>query len=508
MIIDCNTLFGYWQKDSADRSLRQLLRTMDAAGIDCALTCCGRGVWDSFTEGNRETLQACAAHPRLLPVATLRPGDYFQCREEIAGLGERGFRMIRFFPAVQGWEVRSLSFRRLVEALAQSRLPLFFDHGHEIAGLIAPLVDLFRGTDTPLVFSGVSYELSEFLAACELHEQCYTDTWQLFLLNQLELIRDEVGLQHVLFGTRAPFEMPGPCLQTVAGSRLSAPEREAVLSGNLCRLLGGGAGASAGPAADAAPPARPRAALPPLPPRVIDVHAHYGGWPGLPNPNTSLEDLLETVRRFHLEHCCLSSTLAIGYGLQEGNERLRQAIEGHPELHGYVVIHPGYTEQSLQQLDELLPLPCFLGAKLHPKHAGYHVDAPEARPLLRYLADRQAPLLVHTWFEEMCLATARAADEFPDLAIIMGHMGGDDWRTALEVAADRPNLYLELCSGLSPCGKLEAAVAAVGAERLLFGSDLTLLDPGYTLGLVQGAEISEEDKAKILYGNAQRLLGL
>ena len=55
--------------------------------------------------------------------------------------------------------------------------------------------------------------------------------------------------------------------------------------------------------------------------------------------------------------------------------------------------------------------------------------------------------------------------------------------------AERPNLYLEPCSGLSPWGKLEKTIAAVGAERVLYGSDLTLLDPGYTIGLVTGAEL-------------------
>jgi predicted TIM-barrel fold metal-dependent hydrolase len=193
--------------------------------------------------------------------------------------------------------------------------------------------------------------------------------------------------------------------------------------------------------------------------------------------------------------------------MAEGNERVRAVIEGHPELHGYAVIHPGYPEQSLAQLRELLALPNFVGAKLHPKHCGYQADAPEARPLLEYLVELGKPLLVHTWFDEMCLAMGHAADLFPDLTLIMGHMGGDTWETALTVAADRPNLYLELCSGLSPWGKLEKSIGVVGAERLLYGSDLTLLDPGYTLGLVTGAEIGEAEKRLILHDNAQRLFG-
>jgi uncharacterized protein len=508
MITDCNTLFGFWQKETADRSLPHLLHILGSNGIDRALTCSTRGVWDSFVEGNEETLRVCAEHPALLPVATVRPGDYYQCREEIASLRERGFAMVRFFPRTQLWEVTNLSFRRLLDSLVESGLPLLFDNGFEVPPIIPPLVDYFRGTQVPLVFSAVSYELSEFLSACELHEHCYTDTWQLFLLNELELIRDEVGIQHVLFGSRAPFDMPGPCLETLARSRLSERERTQVLGETVTSLIQ----PTGDPAPKAIPSLRASAERSPAPAwgspvPVIDVHAHYGGWVGLPNPYTSIENLLDTVRRFNIEHICLSSTTAIGYDLVEGNERLRAAIEGHDGLCGYVVIHPGYVRESLAQLRTLLDHPSFVGAKLHPKHAGYQVDCPEARPLLEYLCERGVPLLEHTWFDEMCLATGRAADAFPELTIIMGHMGGDTWERALEVAAGRPNIHLELCSGLSPWGKIERSVSVVGAERLLYGSDLTLLDPGYTLGLVTGAEIPEEHKRLILHENARRLFG-
>ncbi len=528
MILDCNTLFGCWQKDTQDRSLEKLLHILRTNGIDRALTCSARGVWDSFAEGNEETLRVCAEHPELLPVATVRPGDWFQCREEIQSLRERGFRMVRFFPHTQGWQVTHLTFRRLLGDLAECGLPLLFDNGFENVPVIAPMVDTFRGTDVPLIFSAVSYWLAEFLAACELHPHTYTDTWQLFLLNEIEIIRDEVGIEHVLFGTRAPFDMPGPCLETIRHARLTEEEKGKVLGGNAAALspsppaplpMGEG-GKASGPASF---PSLPLGEGPGV--RVIDIHAHYGGWVGLPNPYTSIENLLDTCRRFNIEHCCLSSTSGIGYDPVEGNERVREVLDsvpppalradpslkggvrGAPQLHGYVVIHPGYPEQSLAQMKELLALPNFVGAKLHPKHCGYQADAPEARPLLEVLVELGKPVLVHTWFDEMCLAMGHAADLFPELTLIMGHMGGDDWETALAVAADRPNLYLELCSGLSPWGKLEKSVSIVGAERLLFGSDLTLLDPGYTLGLVTGAEIGEAEKRMILYDNAKRLFG-
>ena len=103
MVLDCNTLFGFWQRDGGDRSLERLLWLLDHAGIDAALTCASSAVWGDFVRGNAETLAVCARHPRLLPVLTVRPLHYLDCVEELATARERGFCLVRFFPHEQGW---------------------------------------------------------------------------------------------------------------------------------------------------------------------------------------------------------------------------------------------------------------------------------------------------------------------------------------------------------------------------------------------------------------------
>jgi predicted TIM-barrel fold metal-dependent hydrolase len=95
----------------------------------------------------------------------------------------------------------------------------------------------------------------------------------------------------------------------------------------------------------------------------------------------------------------------------------------------------------------------------------------------------------------------------------MAHMGGHpyafgDWHRAVAVAKMHPNLLLDTASSQIDNGMIEYAVAEIGAEKILFGSDMPLLDPHTQLAKVRGAEISREDQAKILGGNLVRLLGL
>jgi predicted TIM-barrel fold metal-dependent hydrolase len=75
-------------------------------------------------------------------------------------------------------------------------------------------------------------------------------------------------------------------------------------------------------------------------------------------------------------------------------------------------------------------------------------------------------------------------------------------------AANRyPQLHLET-SGLAHLGAIERVVAAVGAERLLFGSGMPQRPPSAPLEAVVAARIGDADRRAILGGNAQRLFGL
>ena len=48
-------------------------------------------------------------------------------------------------------------------------------------------------------------------------------------------------------------------------------------------------------------------------------------------------------------------------------------------------------------------------------------------------------------------------------------------------------------------------VRAVGAQKIVHGSDMPLMDPAFQIGRVTKAEISDAEKQTILVGNARRL---
>jgi predicted TIM-barrel fold metal-dependent hydrolase len=119
-------------------------------------------------------------------------------------------------------------------------------------------------------------------------------------------------------------------------------------------------------------------------------------------------------------------------------------------------------------------------------------------------------VLIHTWAPDGVKRVCSLASRFPDLNILMGHMGGtreQDWRAGIEGASVTPNTYLEICGSLLHRDRIAEAVKVVGSHRILHGSDATLISPAWSIGQVLGSEISDEDKRNILYDNAVRLFG-
>ena len=95
----------------------------------------------------------------------------------------------------------------------------------------------------------------------------------------------------------------------------------------------------------------------------------------------------------------------------------------------------------------------------------------------------------------------RLCTTYPDACFIAGHSAGN----YAEVTQSVSNLFICTCPFLR-WGQTEDYVGLYGADRILFGSDLTDLPIAWGLAQIMYAEISEEDKRKILGGNLEQLM--
>ncbi len=151
--------------------------------------------------------------------------------------------------------------------------------------------------------------------------------------------------------------------------------------------------------------------------------------------------------------------------------------------------------------------------ELRPDNQGWDLNRNAGARLAAAADEHGLILLVHVTEEDgreypgkrgCSLASFREfSRRHPDLAIVGAHLGGDVYRddpapVHVDTAA-QPFLYRD--------AEASAALAAVPADRLLFGSDYPLISQTRALEELRAAVTSDERLSRALQGNAEALLG-
>lgn len=143
---------------------------------------------------------------------------------------------------------------------------------------------------------------------------------------------------------------------------------------------------------------------------------------------------------------------------------------------------------------------------LRPDQDGWSTADWCAGELLGLLEERRVPVLCRhstLGFE----AVADLARRHPHLPIVMYQLGYRTQRLVVSLMKAFPNVYLAVGSPYSVHLGLEAMVAQVGAERLLFGSGFPHSEPMACITMLTYADLSEREKRLIGAGNLERLMG-
>lgn len=500
LAIDCNTFFGERPNERIDAGPATLVGMLAKSGVAAALTLSLRGVLHDHRLGNQETLDVCRRYPQLIPVATINLARHVGWREDVDYCLAQGFRAFRFFPETQHWSVRDIAFRQLCERLAPTGVPLLFtltdgNAANEIAertadfGLPAVLLEgsyANEGTTIPLA---------------QHYPHIHLDVTRRGTPHIVRYLVDECGIDRVLFGTNAPHSCIQPAMNAVFAADLPADQTEQILSGNVLRLLNLTKTALPAGIEDAIG-SGPQYRAYPGP--TIDIHAHLGPW-RFPILTHNTETMLDYARRYNLEKIIISSALGITYSMIDGNRELKELIDPHPELRGYVVTNPNFVEESAAEMDHYYQFPNFVGAKIHAEYSQTPTAAPRMAALFAEIAKRGRPVKIHNSGPDWLPALRELARKHPDLPIILAH--GGSWGTGAFIK-DTPNIYLEYCRSSSVRGLIREGLETLGADRLLFGTDQDLFDPGYALGTYYDAEMTESEAEKVMYTNAKRLYDL
>lgn len=240
---------------------------------------------------------------------------------------------------------------------------------------------------------------------------------------------------------------------------------------------------------------------------IVDVHQHNGPWP-FAGKWGGIEQNLHYLAWRGIDAAIISSGEAIVDDMAAGNRRLAQGLADHGNLYGYVTVNPRFLNHSQREIEAYRDDPRFVGFKVHTSYSATAMGEPRMADLFALLERYGKPLLIHTWGAGAVRSLASLAQHCPRLPIVVAHAGGDAWREAIEAARQVPSLYLDFALSTPERGRIERAIATLGPERIMFGSDAMLLDPLYMLSCFADADIAEQDRPLVMGGNAVRVFGL
>jgi len=163
-LIDINTRFGYDARRGVMTRPEKVKRADQRWGVTRAYTCSYRAILFDCDEGNRETLELCAADSFFRPVAVACPtGVHSPPRAE--RIRELGFAMVRLFPEVHGYAVDSTACARLVEGLAEADIAVMLP---AMESETTRLAHLLRGREGTFILCRNRYNvLGELLALAD-----------------------------------------------------------------------------------------------------------------------------------------------------------------------------------------------------------------------------------------------------------------------------------------------------------------------------------------------------
>ena len=495
-----------------------LLADMDRHGIAEAL------VIDSLARechpapGNKRILEVAAASPRLHPAwAALPPGTEDEQpppADLVALMRKNGVGAIFLYPGQYKFGLGDWCVDALVEPLAEVGVPVFINPNDVGAGLPmrdqtdwAGVVALCRRWPSlPVVVSEwrirrSQREIYRALDACPNLRIELSGYW---LYRGVEYITSRWGAERLLFGSNWPTFNHALTLAAVTMADVSDDDKRLILGDNLRRLL-----AWAEVERPEVEPVEPadefvrfvRTGERPPDMSFLDAHGHLGGCMSHYHvPGGSVDETVCEMDRLGVEKTCVFSFAGVVSDEAYGNDVVADACRRYPERFvGFTLVNLLRGREAVLAELERGARMGLRGVKLIGAYHGYPPEHPLTDNVCRWANDRRAIVLNHNWGSpdgmERLLRTC------PDACFITGHS-----TTAYAESMRRhSNLYVCTCPllGSRTC---EEFVERLGADRLVFGSDLQDLPVSWGLGPVLAARISPAEKRLILGENLRRIL--
>jgi predicted TIM-barrel fold metal-dependent hydrolase len=184
------------------------------------------------------------------------------------------------------------------------------------------------------------------------------------------------------------------------------------------------------------------------------------------------------------------------------NRGVAAAARGNDRIIPCACVSPALGDEAAQELERALD-DGMRGLKLMPPRHGYKIIQAEVDPFMEIARAHKIPVTIHSQNSSAHpLEIAVLAGRFPDIPIIMDHMGHRYWaESAVAAARQCDNIWLGTTIAAFEPAMVQAAVDAIGAKRVVFGSNAPRAYPDLAVESIRRLQLPDADEAAIFCEN-------
>jgi uncharacterized protein len=353
----------------------------------------------------------------------------------------------------------------------------------------------------------ILYYLEQVETLLAAHNNTFLCTYNFCNWLGLERLCTKGFGKRLLFGTHSPRYNPHAAMGPIAMARLTWSQKRDIAGNNLRRLLGMAETVDA--EYNFAPPKS----------FMVDAHTHHGP-PGrfpVPDEHFSPADWLDFMDFCGLEQIYLCPIEALYEPATSARELVADFRSAAPQrFFFFEAFDPRRGAQDMERLRISLDDPGCIGIKIHPSIHEVAADDASYAAVYELAAVRGVPILTHSWDISPTNPVQHLShpdrfrphlQRYPGVRLVLGHAGGRPGAMEAVVGLCRefPRVVVDLAGDYYDSGLIEFLVEQIGAERILFGSDMNWIDPRANLAPVLAADISDQVVLQILRTNAMRV---
>ena len=173
-------------------------------------------------------------------------------------------------------------------------------------------------------------------------------------------------------------------------------------------------------------------------------------------------------------------------------------------------VNPNHGERAFEAIRQSATEWGMRVLKIMPAIYQVHLTGPLATRLMDTARELDLVVNIHSGSEiSHPLAIGALARRYPEVTVLMDHMGYREWTSdAIEAARDNPNLYLGTTIAAFEPSIVERAIRELGPERIVYGSNWPNCYSDLAVEALRRGGFGREAEELIFGGNLARALKL